>query len=976
MQSYSVSASTVPVSGARLSCRAPLLSWSMRCTVLALLATTSIAAFAQSTYVTPSDEFRKRIDQQSVAPLGDSIFGADTSLYSGATEFSAVDIDVPGNSALPVRFGRRFVIEDRKQMGYISGLDDWDVDLPHIETTASEQGWMVLGYNHPDRYNRCTTLIPPLTGNSLITVEQAWGGYQLHLPGQGDQELMKAIPGAFSAPSDGGQYPWVTSANVRLSCLSSLQNGHPGQGFMALMPDGVRYWFNWMIEREAPTMRKAGPQMAAAALRKRYFLLATRVEDRFGNWVTYSYSGDKLTSIAANDGRAITLAYANGKVSTATAHGRTWTYQYGTGGLSAVIQPDGARWSFEKTGSLVSNKPGDPSVLPVDTWEPQCLESDPALLGPFRYVITHPGGARGDFQFGLARHYRSTVPWTCQWEYPPFDKVTLPSEVGSSQVVRDVLFLMSRGMPFHLAKSAVPGAEEAFQQMSGITIEHFIGQDELRVPNYFDVLALTSRKVTGPAIAEQTTSYHYGEVSPLGFCYPGSGCAGQEEAKWVTVTHPDGTKDKYRYGVQYAINEGRLLETAKAKPDDAVVSSTSSIYMSSQEVAQQPFAPRVGEALRDIPMVSYVHPQVSTITLLDGVTYSSTVDSFDALARPVSVTRSSNISYGYTRTDVTSYHDNLSKWVLGQVASISTAGLVPTQTEYDATTALPIRTYAFGTLTQTTTYNADGTMATVKDGNNNLTTVSDWKRGIPRTVRHPATPESPSGATQTVVVDDHGWISSTTDENGYATQYGYDSMGRLSSVAYPVDDSVLWNNTITSFVQVNQAEMGVPAGHWRQIVQQGNYEKLTLFDALLRPVLQYERDISNNDQTYRIVANAYDTAGRQIFASYPRNPYADGNWSIGSSGTHTFYDTLGRVVKVQQDSELGAPVTTTTEYLTGGDIKVVNPRGKVTRTRYAAWDQPTTDYPIEIFHPEGAFTQIVRDAMLRPIQTRRTEVAP
>jgi hypothetical protein len=199
-------------------------------------------------------------------------------------------------------------------------------------------------------------------------------------------------------------------------------------------------------------------------------------------------------------------------------------------------------------------------------------------------------------------------------------------------------------------------------------------------------------------------------------------------------------------------------------------------------------------------------------------------------------------------------------------------------------------------------------------------------------------------------------------------------MGRVSSVAYPAGDSVPWNDTLSSFVQVNQAEMGVPAGHWRQIVQQGNYEKLTLFDALLRPVLQYERDVANNDQTYKITVNGFDAEGRQTFASYPRNPYADGNWAI-NTGVRTTYDALGRVTRVEQDSELG-PLVTTTEYMAGGDIKVVNPRSKATRTRYAAWDQPTTDYPVEVIHPEGAFTQIVRDALLRPVQTRRTEVAP
>ncbi|KRA21044.1 hypothetical protein ASD69_07070 [Lysobacter sp. Root604] len=295
------------------------------------------------------------------------------------------------------------------------------------------------------------------------------------------------------------------------------------------------------------------------------------------------------------------------------------------------------------------------------------------------------------------------------------------------------------------------------------------------------------------------------------------------------------------------------------------------------------------------------------------------------------------------------------------------------KTDYDAN-AMPYRSYRFGdaTPTQTLTYNADGTVATVKDGNNNVITLSNWKRGIPQTIQHPATPESPSGSTESAVVNDSGWITSVTDENGagYTTNYGYDTMGRVSSITYPTGDSVNWNTVSRSFEQVNQDEFGIPAGHWRQVTTQGNHQKVTVFDALWRPLWEYQRDLSNNDATFSLVAKSYDTAGRLAFASYPRNPYADGNWAI-DTGVRTTYDALDRVIKVEQNSELGM-LATTTQYLNGGETLVTNPRNQQLRTRYSAWDQPTTDYPIEIFHPEGAFTQIWRDYFLKPTQIRRS----
>ena len=101
----------------------------------------------------------------------------------------------------------------------------------------------------------------------------------------------------------------------------------------------------------------------------------------------------------------------------------------------------------------------------------------------------------------------------------------------------------------------------------------------------------------------------------------------------------------------------------------------------------------------------------------------------------------------YSRTETITYHDNTAKWVLGQVASRTINGVVAEQTTYDAATALPLQSRSFGKLKQTLTYNADGTVATVKDGNNNVTKLSSWKRGIPQLITFA------DGKTQSAVVN-------------------------------------------------------------------------------------------------------------------------------------------------------------------------------------------------------------------------------
>jgi hypothetical protein len=92
-----------------------------------------------------------------------------------------------------------------------------------------------------------------------------------------------------------------------------------------------------------------------------------------------------------------------------------------------------------------------------------------------------------------------------------------------------------------------------------------------------------------------------------------------------------------------------------------------------------------------------------------------------------------------------------------------------------------------------------------------------------------------------------------------------------------------------------------------------------------------------------------------------------------TSGSRTSYDVLGRVISTQQDSELG-PLTTSRNYSTDGTASysvVTNARNSTTKTWYRAYDQPTEEMPIRISHPEGAFTEIVRDVFGAPQSIER-----
>lgn len=308
-----------------------------------------------------------------------------------------------------------------------------------------------------------------------------------------------------------------------------------------------------------------------------------------------------------------------------------------------------------------------------------------------------------------------------------------------------------------------------------------------------------------------------------------------------------------------------------------------------------------------------------------------------------------------------SYHDNEARWVLGQVATRSINGVAAEQVSFDPTVALPVQIMAFGKLTESLTYNADGTVATVRDGNGSTTVLSNWKRGIAQTVT------SADGASQRAVVDGRGWIVQVTDQNGYSSQYQYDQMGRLVRVDYPAGDAVAWNATTTSFTQVFADEYGIPSGHWRRTVTTGNSNKVVYYDAMWRPVLVAAYDAADPSGTLRFTGHEYDNEGRVAFTSYASST------SNPDKGTWTRYDPLGRTVSVSQDSEQGLQTRAFSYQADGAGLYTVelNARGAETRTWYQIFDEPSFDSPVRIVQAEGAVTLINRDAFGKPTSISR-----
>lgn len=883
---------------------------------------------SQTAWVEPHEEYGKHVAAASrAAPLGSDLFGESVSLYNGQTEFSVVDVSLPGNAGLPVEFRRRYKVENLEGTRKVGGAGNWDIDVPHLYGTFGAAGWTLPG----PTTNRCSNVQAPAM-TSFLSLEEIWSGNYLHIPGEGDSEILASLAGKLPAMQDGQTYPWVTQGKWRLRCTAMLpNNGFNGQGFIAVSPRGVKYTFNYGYQENGqPVARFAGPGLADQ--RKHVWLFATRIEDRFGNVVNLAYSGKNLTSVSSPDQRIITVHYqtvANvPRVHQVKTADKTWTYTYGSSGqafenaLIEVRRPDDSTWKYGYP--LGGGMAGDYFSPVLEGEDPTCT---PNTFNMTQHVleITHPAGAKGRFEFVYDRHMRSGTPFNCAY--------------------------------------------------------HPVGGRYLTVPNYFDNFTLTKKTITGPGLPAMVWSYDYSGY-PDDFTYQPGFCQGCDLRKKVVVTKPDGSREVNEFGISYNVNEGLLLAVETQSAASAVLNRRTTAYLPIADVGTMGFPDRYGASLRSMdPADNLVRPVLETRLSQDGVSFETAHQSFDALANPTSVRRRSvSIPSGAvrdSRTESLEYEHNYVHWVIGQVRRLGVTAPEVTQlarVEFNAL-AQPVKLFGVrrpdvgvDPVRQEVEYYAPGSpfagrVNTIKDGNGHTTTLSDWYRGVPRTVTFA------DGTSQSATVSPLGWVTSVTDENQFTTSYGHDAIGRVNQVTYPAGDSVAWAPTTINTAQVATAEYGIAGGHWRETVSTGNGRKETYFDALWRPLLVREYDAADVSATSRFTAMGYDHEGRTIFSAYPLASLS--NVASATKGVWTQYDALGRLTSVGQDSDGPEVLVTYTNYLPGFETQTIDPSGHATVTRFQAFDSPESAAPVTILAPEGQRTTLVRDVLGLPLSMTR-----
>lgn len=572
-----------------------------------------LASITQAQIGVP-DQYDKVIQYRSEVPaFGVEGFGDRIDLASGSLEIVQVDLDLPGNNALPVRVARRFVPADKYAGGFAGG--SFDLDLPYAHgifayRTGTPLGWTVAG-SGAAIYKRCSYFSwPPeiYFQDGIYTPSEYWHGSSVYIPEVGDQEMLH---GSARAPADGLSYMSALKNGAVIRCVPlDVETSAPylGEGFEVVMPDGTIYTLNHMVLRDQETMSKrfytpsflhslsrpttgSGDMTPNAAVnfilpRKEVRLYPTKVQDRFGNVVNYIWGPSGLARIVASDGRQIDFTYSSVAAQrvTVTSGTRSWVYGQ-VGSAEQVTLPDGSKWTYNlsalrgyelKSGDGCASTPYTRSTAPPSG------------------SITAPTGATATFTFANVVMGRSWVPDTCVYDVATLEPTHLLEPVGFYRV------------------------------------------------------AVTSKKITGPGLPSSLTwTYAYG---PANGCMTNSCTASSPTTRTVTVTDPKGSATRYTYGNRYAANEGLLLKTEYGWNGTTALRTVENEY---GDALAAPYGTYGGGTLRprgDTFLTSRQRPLRRVKTVQQGRTFTWQVASdcsgmpycFDTFARPTKVVKASS----------------------------------------------------------------------------------------------------------------------------------------------------------------------------------------------------------------------------------------------------------------------------------------------------------------------------------------------
>jgi len=870
--------------------------------------------------------------EQRLRVYGNDMMGDQIDPATGSIIFNQTDISIPGNFNLPVAISRKLTGESL-QAEASSFFANWTLDVPRITQIVQTyvDGEESLGlYQWADRCTAPTERQSFSLNYAAFTWDQISDGMSVNLPGKSSGRILDDpdpnVWGEQSVPNKS------TTAHLHISCISDIgtQNGG-GEGFIAITPDGTTYRFDKLHYVPTRPVASKGfrldgtPGHSDVKLqRKLAVVYATQVTDVHGNTVNYVYdSAGRLTEISASDGRQISLTYDanessnidvnaipgfNGGfdpntshlITSATAHGRTWTYEYGaadfTDGssmakktLKRVIQPDGKAWEYD----LDDLRSG---VLSLGIGECE----NPALFQR-TLSITHPYGASGEFKLDRVRHGKTNVPHTI------------------------------------LGDNAQTG--------EGCNVEnHYVYKP------WFNTISVMEKRLSGPSMLDEVWTYEYPATGINGVSTYTIRAAGNQDIpegdfdiKKTIVTDPIGNQIEYYHNRRWGPKSGQLAKTIKKNAAGNILETTENQYVINETLfGVDYFVPSAADQAANA-VSSYM---TQSVTSRDGDTFTNTstynVEGTSPLysyGNPLTQSVASNISP--TRTTAIEYEHLTGSWILGLPKSVHINERLESSNDIDPATGQVMQNYRYGEPYAAFEYHDDGTIHTIRDANMiadqalSPYTANSWKRGIVETVTRP------DGTSTSQTINDFGWVTSSQTARGvaedYKTEYEYDEMGRLTKLIPPKIEAQ-WDDTVIDYVFGDEVS---------QTITKGQAKTTVTYDNKFRPLLEKTEDTSGTGWL-SYVNTVYDAAGQVTFKSQPSSSATESN------GTDFTYDGLGRQLTTKKTV---APFAETlTEYLSSHATRITDAEGHQTTTYKNGFDEV-----IKIAQPEGTTTEIFRD---------------
>lgn len=768
------------------------------------------------------------------------------------------------------------------------------------------------------------------------TGQSFWNGDNIYIPKLGTSKIIQA--------SVNGQLIKKTADNWRITCT----NVSGVNSFNVTTPDGLKYTFSKLKLIRGKNIKlkiNSGVYDSPVKTKSYYiyhaFMLPSKIEDRFGNNVVFSYgASSRVETIASNDGRKITFNYnSNGLISKIYSHttsttpesGKAWDYSYAdlgnhstfgkVWGLSQVKRPDGKSWFFANYSlAALYGSHARSFDSSFDSCNMIGLQSGEVIR------MTHPEGATGKFFFVEQQHKRSAVPslriGPDPWVRPPTDPNQLELVQWDAYSICPTSFSISK------KEIVYPG-----------------GSASSWLYKYYGILGY---KEGESGVGDLDVGRYYNKLGLSNIPYSLS----TADLKSTEVTSPDGAKKTYHYSSKYGWTENKLLYVDTYSSNGSLLRRESSVFSPSEQrgvsFVSDDLVSRYASRTTKKSVENF-HSNGSTV-------YEINNNSFDIYDSPLVTELSGPTGTRYIKNEY--YHDT-TNWVLNLprktfLSNDSTFSSPVKETIYNAL-SMPYQDKLYGQVLKTYAYHSDGNLfKTTFNGSNRYEQFENYYRGKARKITLPCNAtngcNTANGSTANTVVallevNADGTTKSVTDFNGNKTSYSYNPIGWLTKIDYA---DPKWVDKVISYATVATADdgisgSGVAVGSLRQTITQGNFENMVYHDGLLRPVFTRTRDKADAG-TISYQRNEYDHENRVTLASFPSSD------SANRLGMATEYDALGRAITQTRTSD---NAITRTTYLAGNKMAMTDPMNNTTTTTFLAYGQPAYNKPTLIEAPSS-----------------------